>query len=151
GRAARHGGRARDVRRRGALRAAAESAGGHPRARDGALRPARAPPPAPPRGARAGAPRPGARGAPGEPRAGIVRIDLTIVIVSYNARADLERCLASLAAAPPRASHEIVVVDNASSDGSADAARAAGVTVIDAGGNLGFSRANNLGIRATRG
>ena len=45
--------------------------------------------------------------------------ELSIVIVSYNARADLEACLDSLAAAPPAAVHEIVVVDNASTDGSA--------------------------------
>ncbi len=77
--------------------------------------------------------------------------DLAIIIVSYNARADLEACLASLAAAPPTTPHEIVVVDNASSDGSAEVARARwpNVTVIDAGDNLGFARATNLGIRAT--
>jgi GT2 family glycosyltransferase len=48
--------------------------------------------------------------------------------------------------------HEIVVVDNASSDGSAAAARAwPDVRVIEAGGNLGFARANNIAIRATAG
>ena len=47
---------------------------------------------------------------------------LSIIIVSYNARADLERCLESLHASPPAAPHEIIVVDNASSDGSAAAA-----------------------------
>ena len=79
-------------------------------------------------------------------------MDLSIVLVSYNARADLERCLLSLRVAPPTASHEIVVVDNQSSDGSAECARQApGVRVIDAGGNLGFSAANNIGIRATTG
>jgi len=79
-------------------------------------------------------------------------VDLSIVIVSYNARADLERCLDALLAAPPAASHEIVVVDNASTDGSADAARKRpGVRVVDAGANLGFARANNLGVRATTG
>ena len=77
--------------------------------------------------------------------------DVSIVIVSFNARADLERCLESLAAAPAAAAHEVVVVDNASSDGSVQAARAAGVHVIEAGGNLGFARANNIGIRASRG
>ena len=77
--------------------------------------------------------------------------ELTIVIVSYNARADLEACLASLATLPPTTPHEIVVVDNASSDGSAGAVRMGWptVTVIDAGDNLGFARATNLGIRAT--
>jgi GT2 family glycosyltransferase len=77
---------------------------------------------------------------------------LSIIIVSFNAKADLERCLESLRAAPPAASHEIVVVDNGSTDGSAEAARRSpGVTVIDAGGNLGFARANNIGIRQSRG
>src|SRR5438128_1009414 len=46
---------------------------------------------------------------------------LSIIIVSFNARADLERCLESLHASPPATAHEIVVVDNASTDGSADA------------------------------
>jgi GT2 family glycosyltransferase len=77
---------------------------------------------------------------------------LSIVIVSFNARADLERCLDSLLAAPPSAPHEIVVVDNASTDGSADAARArAGVRVIANAGNVGFAAANNVGIRASTG
>jgi GT2 family glycosyltransferase len=79
-------------------------------------------------------------------------IDISIVIVSFNARADLERCLSSLAASPPLASHETIVVDNASSDGSADLARGFGsVRVLDAGGNVGFARGTNLGIRASAG
>jgi N-acetylglucosaminyl-diphospho-decaprenol L-rhamnosyltransferase len=77
---------------------------------------------------------------------------LSIIIVSYNARADLERCLESLHAEPPAVPHEIVVVDNRSTDGSATAVRRwPGVRLIDAGANLGFSRANNIGIRATTG
>ena len=79
-------------------------------------------------------------------------LDLSIVIVSFNARADLERCLQSLHDGPPSRSHEIVVVDNASSDGSPDEARRwPGVRVIDSGANLGFARGNNVGIRASRG
>lgn len=76
-----------------------------------------------------------------------------IVIVSYNARDDLARTLASLADAPPATPHRVVVVDNASSDGSLEMVRTRwpGVLAIDAGGNLGFSRANNLGIRAASG
>ncbi len=77
--------------------------------------------------------------------------ELSIVIVSYNARADLDRCLASLVEHAPSASLEVIVVDNASIDGSAEAARARGAQVIEAGGNLGFGRANNIGIRASRG
>src|SRR5215472_5592842 len=79
-------------------------------------------------------------------------VDLSIVIVSFNARGDLERCLDSLHDAAPSRSHEIIVVDNASADGSADAARQRpGVVLIETGGNLGFSRGTNVGIRASRG
>ncbi len=74
---------------------------------------------------------------------------LAIVIVSFNARGDLERCLESLHAAPPSASHEIIVVDNASADGSAaDARRWRHVRVIEQASNIGFASANNVGIRA---
>src|SRR5437870_10428708 len=77
---------------------------------------------------------------------------LSIIIVSFNAREDLERCLASVTQAPPAATHDIVVVDNGSADGSADAARRCpGVRVIENGANLGFARANNVGIRASTG
>lgn len=77
---------------------------------------------------------------------------LSIVIVSYNARGDLERCLSSLRSAAPSVSCEVIVVDNASSDGSAAAARAhEGVRVIELPANLGFAAGNNTGIRASRG
>jgi len=77
---------------------------------------------------------------------------LAIIIVSYNAAADLERCLRSLHEPPPETPHVIVVVDNASSDGSPDVVRRwPGVRLIEAGANLGFARANNLGIRQTAG
>jgi GT2 family glycosyltransferase len=78
--------------------------------------------------------------------------DLAIIIVSHNTRADLERCLASLHEHRPGVPHEVIVVDNASIDGSAAAARQwPGVHVIDAPGNLGFAAANNLGIRGSSG
>jgi GT2 family glycosyltransferase len=77
---------------------------------------------------------------------------VSIVIVSHNTRADLERCLASLHNPPPSMPHEIVVVDNQSTDGSADAARQwPDVKVLEAGANLGFARASNIGIRAGTG
>jgi GT2 family glycosyltransferase len=77
-------------------------------------------------------------------------IAVSIIIVSFNARADLERCLDSLQAAPPSETHEIIVVDNASSDGSAEMARQRpGVRVIANSSNVGFAKANNIGIRAS--
>ena len=70
---------------------------------------------------------------------------LAIVIVSYNARDDLARTLESLTNAPPTTSHEIVVVDNASTDGGPQLVRSRfpRVRLIPAGGNVGFARANN--------
>lgn len=78
---------------------------------------------------------------------------LAIVIVAFNAREALAGALAALAAAPPAVDHEIVVVDNASTDGAADLVRRRfpHVRLIEPGRNLGFARANNLGIRATAG
>jgi GT2 family glycosyltransferase len=79
-------------------------------------------------------------------------MDLSIIIVSYNARADLERCLSALHETPPAAAHEIIVVDNHSSDGSAAAARHwPAVRVIEPGANLGFAAGSNVGIRASSG
>ncbi len=77
---------------------------------------------------------------------------LAIVIVNFNAREHLERCLASLATAPPATSHAIAVVDNASTDGSLEAIRERwpGVRVHAEPVNRGFAAANNVAIRATR-
>jgi GT2 family glycosyltransferase len=77
---------------------------------------------------------------------------LSIIIVSYNARIDLEACLGSLAGNPPAAAHEVIVVDNASGDGSAAAARHwSAVRVIEMATNVGFAAGNNVGIRASSG
>jgi GT2 family glycosyltransferase len=79
--------------------------------------------------------------------------ELSIVIVSYNVRADLERCLHSLISAPPATPHEIVVVDNASPDGSAEAVRRGWpqARLIAETRNPGFAAGCNAGIRAARG
>lgn len=76
---------------------------------------------------------------------------VTVVIVSYNTKGDLARCLGSLRDTPPEVPLQTVVVDNASRDGSAVLVREQfpEVRLIEAGDNLGFARANNLGIRAT--
>lgn len=76
---------------------------------------------------------------------------IAIVVVSYNVRADLERCLRSLPGTCDPYPATVTVVDNASSDGTVAWLRDEwpGVQIIEAGGNVGFSRGNNLGIRAT--
>lgn len=77
---------------------------------------------------------------------------LSIVIVSFNAGADLQACLLSLKKGPPSVEHEIIVVDNGSEDGSVAAAeRITGVRVIRMGRNAGYAAANNAGIRQSRG
>lgn len=77
--------------------------------------------------------------------------DLAIVIVSYNTRQNLESCLHSLCASSPQVNHQIVVVDNGSSDGSVEAVRAGwpNVRLIQSSSNVGYARANNIGIRTT--
>jgi hypothetical protein len=78
---------------------------------------------------------------------------LSIIVVTYNSAAHIDACLRSLVECPFQIDREIVVVDNASSDGTAAGIRArwSGVRVIDAGANLGFARANNLGIQQSFG
>ena len=76
---------------------------------------------------------------------------LAIVTVSWNTRELLHRCIES-AHASLRGSgidYTIVVVDNASTDGTPAMLRAAhpDVLLIESGGNLGFAGGNNLGLR----
>jgi N-acetylglucosaminyl-diphospho-decaprenol L-rhamnosyltransferase len=76
--------------------------------------------------------------------------DLGIVIVSYNTRDDLGRCLDSIAASTGRYSSHVMVVDNDSSDGSAELVRSTypWVDLVTSGRNGGYAFANNLGLRA---
>jgi N-acetylglucosaminyl-diphospho-decaprenol L-rhamnosyltransferase len=76
---------------------------------------------------------------------------LAIIIVSYNARAELNRCLESIANQTASVPTTTVVVDNASNDGTAAMMREQwpDVRFIEAGSNVGFARGNNLGIKAS--
>ena len=76
-------------------------------------------------------------------------VDISVVIVGWNAKQYLELCLESLAKAPPRRSMEVLVVDNASTDYSAEmiAARFPWVKLIKSSENLGFAKGNNVAIR----
>ena len=77
---------------------------------------------------------------------------LAVVVVSYNTRELTRKCLESVDASLERSQldADVTVVDNASSDGSADMIRAQfpGVRLIANRENLGFARANNVGLRA---
>jgi N-acetylglucosaminyl-diphospho-decaprenol L-rhamnosyltransferase len=71
---------------------------------------------------------------------------VSAVIVSYNVRELLLECIASLRA---DGVEHIVVVDNASADGSADAARSTGVEVLALDTNVGFGSGANRGVERT--
>jgi len=77
---------------------------------------------------------------------------VTAVVVSYNTREELRRCLASLRAHSGLPC-EILVVDNASTDGSADMVQSEypEARVVRNRENVGFSRANNQGLREATG
>ena len=76
----------------------------------------------------------------------------SVVIVSFNTAEMLARCLESVLL-QATTEDEVVVVDNASTDGSPDLVRNQfpAVTLIANAQNLGFGAGNNLGIRATHG
>jgi GT2 family glycosyltransferase len=80
-------------------------------------------------------------------------IDISVVIVGWNAKHYLELCLDSLAKAPPRRNMEVFVVDNASADGSVEMieAKFPWVKLIKSSENLGFSKGNNVAIRQCQG
>lgn len=79
--------------------------------------------------------------------------DGSIVIVSWNVRDLLARCLRAVLeqARAGTPTVEVIVVDNASTDGSALTAADLGVRVIANDENLGYGRANNVGFAAARG
>ena len=80
-------------------------------------------------------------------------IDLSIIIVSYNTSDFLKECLESIKKNTEGLNYEIIVVDNASSDNSLQVLRAKfpDVLVIKKQENIGFSKANNLGIEKSKG
>lgn len=73
--------------------------------------------------------------------------------MSWNTREVLHACLASVGRHLSHLSHETIVVDNASSDGSAEMAESAfpDVRLIRTSDNLGFGRGANLGMAAAEG
>ncbi|MGO8772928.1 MAG: glycosyltransferase family 2 protein [Terracidiphilus sp.] len=74
--------------------------------------------------------------------------DLSIVIVSWNAKRYLAECLESLAVYGSAWVREVIVVDNASTDGTCEmvVSRFPDVKLLRNESNLGFAKANNIGI-----
>ncbi|MBL7645456.1 MAG: glycosyltransferase family 2 protein [Candidatus Hydrogenedentes bacterium] len=79
--------------------------------------------------------------------------DVTVIVVTYNTREMTQACLTSLREGAQELSIEIIVIDNASEDGSADMIRKdfPGAALISSEQNHGFAGANNLAAREARG
>ena len=79
---------------------------------------------------------------------------VSVIVVNYNGKHFLKRCLESLAAQTyPEDRREVILVDNGSSDGSAEYVREQfpWVRVIRASTNWGFAKGNNIGLQHARG
>lgn len=80
-------------------------------------------------------------------------MDLSIIIINWNSKGYLRECLKSVPQAAADLEYEILVIDNASYDGSAEmlAQEFPHVTFIQSERNLGFSGANNRAARQAKG
>ena len=79
-------------------------------------------------------------------------IDISIIIVNYNTLHVLRPCIDSIIEHTHGVSYEIIVVDNGSTDGSAEALSDDNRIVwVPTGENLGFGKANNAGLALAKG
>jgi len=78
---------------------------------------------------------------------------VSIVIVSFNTVRELLACLASIERSARSVPHEVILVDNASADGTVEAVRARfpAVRLIANDANVGFPKANNQALPFVRG
>jgi GT2 family glycosyltransferase len=79
--------------------------------------------------------------------------EISVIIVAWNCRKVLSDCLESILVQVKPETSEIIVVDNASSDSTAEMVHAnfPSVKLIESKANLGFARGNNLGLEAATG
>jgi GT2 family glycosyltransferase len=83
-------------------------------------------------------------------------MDLSIVIVNYNTKKLIVQCIESIIKTKGNLEFEIIVVDNASSDGSFQELenlqkKLSNLRLIENKRNLGFAKANNIGIKTSKG
>jgi GT2 family glycosyltransferase len=80
-------------------------------------------------------------------------MQLSVVILNYNVRYFLETCLVSVQKAIQHIDSEIIVIDNASTDGSCEMIkeRFPEVYLIENKENLGFPKGNNIGVEKAKG
>lgn len=81
-------------------------------------------------------------------------IDLSIIVLSFNTKELLRECISSIEEnKPSKYSYEVIVVDNASSDGSSEMVKKEfpNVTLVANKENLGYTKGNNLGVKKAKG
>jgi GT2 family glycosyltransferase len=79
-------------------------------------------------------------------------IDLSIVIVTYNSERVISSCLSSIMNHKTDLTYEVIVVDNSSTDKTKQiVSQYTSVQLINSSKNVGFSKANNIGIREANG
>ncbi|MCX5751578.1 MAG: glycosyltransferase [Candidatus Saganbacteria bacterium] len=80
-------------------------------------------------------------------------IDLSIIIVNLNNSKLLKECIASIYQSTHKITFEIILSDNGSTDDSVQMVKTSfpQVKVIENGENLGFSKANNQGLKIAAG
>ncbi|MCP2029201.1 GT2 family glycosyltransferase [Flavobacterium sp. HSC-32F16] len=80
-------------------------------------------------------------------------MDVSIIIVNYNTKELLANCIASIYRNTKEVNFEIIIVDNASIDGSQEFVKEnfPEVLLIESKENLGFGKANNLGAEFAKG
>lgn len=83
----------------------------------------------------------------------ITKLDLSIIIINWNSAEYLKKCLTSILSQTNSVDFEIIVVDNASFDGSYEMIKQnfPGVIFIQNKENIGFAKANNLGYQYSTG
>jgi len=83
-------------------------------------------------------------------------MDLSIIIVNFNTKTLLKKCLSSIFRETKGISFEVIVIDNGSTDGSIEEIKKTklkieNLSLIENKENLGFAKANNQGIRKAKG
>ena len=82
----------------------------------------------------------------------MLNVEVSIIIINYNTRNITSNCLASIKEHSVNVNYEIILVDNASTDGSKEFfSNYQDIIYIYNDSNLGFGRANNIGINRASG
>jgi GT2 family glycosyltransferase len=80
------------------------------------------------------------------------KIQISIIILNYNGRKWLKKCLDSILNSDfNKKNYEVIVVDNNSPDNSIEIAKKSNVKIIENKENLGFAEGNNIGMRKAKG